>query len=127
MYIQEDDLKLNSWQFCQRKYLPWETKLKLTRVRIREWYENWDGQVYQSYSGGLDSTVLLHLIRSEIGESVPAVFSNTGLEFPEIVNFARKASGAYYRYSMDNMGSTGADESFGFPTGNAGMCLSDLG
>lgn len=95
MYIQEDDLKLNSWQFCQRKYLPWETKLRLTRVRIREWYENWDGQVYQSYSGGLDSTVLLHLIRSEIGEAVPAVFSNTGLEFPEIVNFARKASGAY--------------------------------
>ena len=46
MYIQEDDLKLNDWQFSQRKYLPYETKLRLTETRIREWHYNWDGQVY---------------------------------------------------------------------------------
>lgn len=40
MYIQEDDLKLNDWQFSQRKYLPYETKLRLT-TRIREWHYNW--------------------------------------------------------------------------------------
>lgn len=91
MYIKEDDLKLNDWQFSQRKYLPYEAKIKLTETRIREWYENWGGQVYLSYSGGLDSTVLLHLIRRVVGPDVPAVFSNTGLEFPEIVKFARKA------------------------------------
>lgn len=95
MFIKEDDLKLNAWQFSQRKYLPWEIKLKLSETRIREWYENWDGQVYLSYSGGLDSTVLLHLIRKVIGDEVPAVFSNTGLEYPEIVRFARKASGEF--------------------------------
>lgn len=95
MYIKEDDLKLNEWQFSQRKYLPYEVKLKLTKTRIHEWYENWDGQVYLSYSGGLDSTVLLHLIREVIGENVPAVFSNTGLEYPEIVRFARKAPGEF--------------------------------
>ena len=95
MYILEDDLKLNAWQFSQRKYLDWETKLRLTKTRIREWYTNWEGQVYVSYSGGLDSTVLLHLVREIVGEEIPAVFSNTGLEFPEIVKFARKASGSY--------------------------------
>ena len=95
MYILEDDLKLNAWQFSQRKYLDWETKLRLTKTRIREWYTNWEGQVYVSYSGGLDSTVLLHLVREIVGEEVPAVFSNTGLEYPEIVKFARKANGAY--------------------------------
>lgn len=94
MFIKENDLKINEWQFSQRKYLPWETKLQLTKTRIQEWHENWGGQVYLSYSGGLDSTVLLHLIRMTLGEEIPAVFSNTGLEFPEIVRFARKAPGA---------------------------------
>ncbi len=95
MFIREDDLKLNQWQFAQRKYLPYETKLKLTETRIREWYENWDGQVHIAYSGGMDSTVLLHLVRKIIENDVPAVFSNTGLEFPEIVRFARKAKGEF--------------------------------
>ncbi len=95
MFIKEDDLQLNDWQFAQRKNLDWETKLRLSRTRIREWYDNWGEQVYVGYSGGLDSRVLLHLIRQEIGEYVPAVFSNTGLEFPEIVQFARKASGEF--------------------------------
>jgi len=95
MFIKEDDLKLNAWQFSQRKGLPWEIKLKLTKTRIQEWYNNWGGMVYLSYSGGLDSTVLLYLIREVVGDEIPAVFSNTGLEYPEIVRFARKASGEF--------------------------------
>lgn len=95
MYIRENDLKLNEWQFSQRKNLPWEIKLKLTKTRIQEWRDNWGGMVYLSYSGGLDSTVLLHLIRDVLGDGVPAVFSNTGLEFPEIVKFARQARGEF--------------------------------
>ena len=95
MFIKEDDLKLNEWQFSQRKFLPYEIKTKLAETRIREWYDNWNGQVYLSYSGGLDSTALLHMIRKTVGKEVPAVFSNTGLEFPEIVRFARKANGEF--------------------------------
>lgn len=95
MFIKEDDLQLNSWQFSQRKYLPWEVKQNLSKTRIHEWYENWNGQVYVSFSGGLDSTVLLHMVRKELGKDIPAVFSNTGMEFPEIVRFARKASGEF--------------------------------
>jgi 3'-phosphoadenosine 5'-phosphosulfate sulfotransferase (PAPS reductase)/FAD synthetase len=105
MFIKEDDLKLQEWEFAQRKYLPYETKLILTKTRIKEWYENWGGDVYISYSGGLDSTVLLDLVRKTIGDYVPAVFSNTGLEFPEIVRFARKASGEYIEvYPTDKKG-----------------------
>ncbi len=120
MYIKEDDLKLNDWQFSQRKYLPYDVKLKLTETRIREWYENWNGQVYVSYSGGLDSTVLLHLIRKVIGDDVPAVFSNTGLEFPEIVRFARKSSGEFVEiYPMDKtekrVSFRHVVETYGFP------------
>lgn len=105
MFIKEDDLKLNEWQFSQRKGLPYDVKLKLTETRIRELYENWNGQVYLSYSGGLDSTVLLRFIRKVIGEDVPAVFSNTGLEFPEIVRFARRAKGEFVEiYPKDKDG-----------------------
>ena len=95
MYIQEDDLKLSAWQFSQRKYLPYEIKIRLSETRIREWYENWNGDVYVSYSGGIDSTVLLHMVRKVLGNEIPAVFSNTGMEFPEIVRFARQASGEF--------------------------------
>ena len=35
----------------------------LAKRRIMEWYDYWDGQVYVSFSGGMDSTVLLALVR----------------------------------------------------------------
>ena len=67
--------------------LPLLEKIKLSRQRIMEWYEKWDGQVYVSFSGGKDSTALLQMVR-DIYPEVPAVFSNTGLEFPEVRQFA---------------------------------------
>lgn len=60
-----------------------DDKITIARVRIQEWYEHWDGAVYVSFSGGKDSTVLLHLVRS-IYPDVPAVFCDTGLEYPEV-------------------------------------------
>ena len=36
-----------------------EEKIQIAAARIIEWYENWEGQVYVSCSGGKDSTVLL--------------------------------------------------------------------
>ena len=47
-----------------------------------------DGQVYVSFSGGKDSTVLLHLAR-ELYPDIEAVFVNTGLEYPEIQKFVK--------------------------------------
>lgn len=69
--------------------LPLYLKVRLTKQRIREWVNHYgeDG-VYVSFSGGKDSTVLLHLVREEY-EDVPGVFVNTGLEYPEIVRFVK--------------------------------------
>ncbi len=112
----EDDLKLNEWQFSQRKNLPYDVKVRLTEQRIREWYYNWDGKVYVSFSGGLDSTLLLHLVRKVLGKDIPAVFCNTGLEFPEIVQFARSASknGNYVELKPD-MNFKKVIEMYGYP------------
>ena len=65
-----------------------DEKIEISKERIREWYEYWLGNVYVSTSGGKDSTVLLHLVRS-IYPDVPAVFVNTGLEDPSVQHFAR--------------------------------------
>lgn len=88
MYIQDVDLKLRDWAFAQRKNLPYEAKLSLTETRIFDFSSQFD--TYVSFSGGLDSTVLLHFVRKYLGDEIPAVFVNTGLEYPEIVDFALK-------------------------------------
>lgn len=72
----------------QLQALPLDIKIKLTQRRIRDWYTYWGGAVYVSFSGGKDSTVLLHLVR-EIYPDVEGVFVNTGLEYPEIQKFVK--------------------------------------
>lgn len=97
-------------KMAQRVSLPLEQKVQMTKQRIKDWIEHWeeihvadkfdmeqvkfelngmkDSLVYLAFSGGKDSTVLKHIIES-MGYNVPCVFSNTGLEMPEIVKFAR--------------------------------------
>lgn len=83
----------------QRQALPLQAKVYMSQSRIREWYDHFDGNVYVSFSGGKDSTVLAHLVR-EIYPDVPLVFSNTGLEYPEIQAFARKMGAEFVRPKM---------------------------
>lgn len=68
--------------------LPLERKIQITQARIIEWYQHYNGQVCVSFSGGKDSTVLLHIAR-KIYPNIPAVFSNTGLEYAEIQRFVK--------------------------------------
>lgn len=72
-----------------RQALPLEEKIRLSKRTIEEWVEHFgeDG-VYVSFSGGKDSTVLLHLVRS-LYPNVRALFVDTGLEYPELKLFVK--------------------------------------
>lgn len=63
--------------------LPLDLKILKTKNRIKEFYNFFGGQVYVSFSGGKDSTVLLHIAR-ELYPDIEAVFVDTGLEYPEV-------------------------------------------
>lgn len=87
MYIMDRDLKLQDWEFSQRKYLPYEVKIALSARRIEDWNDYHGGNVYISFSGGLDSTVLVHMVETVLGKQVPKVYVDTGLEFPQVREF----------------------------------------
>ena len=87
--------KHSSYDLKQMQAVPLEQKIAMTKRRIREWYDYWDGMVYVSFSGGKDSTVLKHIVDS-MHLDVPAVFVNTGLEYPEIQKFVRSIKDGKY-------------------------------
>lgn len=68
--------------------LPLDRKIQITQTRIIEWYQHFNGNVCVSFSGGKDSTVLLHIAR-KLYPDIPAVFSNTGLEYAAIQRFVK--------------------------------------
>ena len=72
-----------------------ERKIRVTQTRIMEWYMRYDGQVFISFSGGKDSTVLLDLARRVycmelFGENVQIAAASHDL-------FAKRVNGQIYR------------------------------
>ena len=93
--------KHTSYDLKQMQSVPLQGKIVMTQQRIRQWYEHWEGQVYVGFSGGKDSTVLKHIVDS-MYDDVPAVFVNTGLEYPEIQQFVRSIkAGKYECFNSD--------------------------
>ena len=88
----KEDLKtMQAW--------PLERKIQVTQTRIMEWYMKWEGKVFVAFSGGKDSTVLLDLAR-RVYPDIPAVFCDTGLEYPEIREFVRTKENVVWLYPV---------------------------
>lgn len=78
-YTGEDLKRLQSY--------PLWRKVQITKSRILEFQREFENKTYISFSAGKDSTVLLHIAR-EVDPNIPAVFVDTGLEYPEVRKFA---------------------------------------
>ena len=78
--------ELKEWQA-----LPLGVKILMTQERIRNWVREYGEEgTCISFSGGKDSTVLLDIVRNRMGyKDIPAVFVDTGLEYPEIRDFVK--------------------------------------
>jgi len=103
---------IEQWQLKQRQGLSLKLKIALSQRRIRTFYDYFDGNVYISFSGGKDSTVLLHLVR-ELYPNVPAVFVDTGLEHPEIKEFVRTVKNV--KWVRPKMSFNKVLEKYGYP------------
>lgn len=78
-------------------------KFQRTLAKVAEWYSRWDNQVYVSFSGGKDSTVLADICAKWCkvsGTTLYLVFVNTGLEYPEIQKFVKEYA-EYLRNKYD--------------------------
>ena len=80
VYTEEDLRAMQKWSLAR--------KIQVTQSKIIEYHSRLQGQVYVSFSGGKDSTVLLDIAR-KIYPDIEAVFIDTGLEYPEIKEFVK--------------------------------------
>lgn len=103
-YTREDLKIMQAW--------PLERKIQVTQAKILEWYYHYGGNVAVSYSAGKDSTVLLDLVRRAFPE-VPAVFVDTGLEYPEIRDFVKATPNVVWL--RPEMPFTKVIEQYGYP------------
>lgn len=74
---------MNKEELKRLQSLSLKEKIDISKMRIVEFYEMNKGNVVVSFSGGADSTALLHLVRT-IYPDVKGVYCDTGLEYPEV-------------------------------------------
>ena len=110
----------------QMQALPLQAKISMTKARIRGWYDNYDGQVYVSFSGGKDSTVLVDIITKMGYTDIPLVFVDTGLEYPEIREFV-KGYGDRVTWLRPKMNFKQVIEKYGYPmfSKEISRCIAD--
>lgn len=90
--------RIQTWYESWKKYIIYNSKTKTIRSIVSDKSpklaedeyidECYNGQVFVSFSGGKDSTVLLHIAR-EMYPDIEAVYVNTGLEYTELQQFVK--------------------------------------
>jgi 3'-phosphoadenosine 5'-phosphosulfate sulfotransferase (PAPS reductase)/FAD synthetase len=99
-----DHPPLEIWRLRQMQAISPEAKVQRTTRKILEFVSQVGGLAYVSWSGGLDSRVLLGIVRNECGLSedrVPAVFVDTGLEYPDVRECALRHASVVLKPKMN--------------------------
>ena len=100
-------------QLKQYQAMPLGAKVRMSITRIEQWLDHWEDQCYVAFSGGKDSTVLLDLVW-KVNPRIPAVFVDTGLEYPEIREFV-KSYGDRVVWLKPKMPFNEVIEKYGYP------------
>lgn len=80
---------MNGQELKMLQALPLDIKVAKSKLRIEEFVRYYGvSGVYISFSGGKDSTVLLDIVRS-LYPNIPAVYIDTGLEYPSVKKFIK--------------------------------------
>ncbi|MBQ1297421.1 MAG: phosphoadenosine phosphosulfate reductase family protein [Clostridiales bacterium] len=110
----------------QMQSLPLSAKIRMTENRIRAWCDYWNDEVYVSFSGGKDSTVLVDIVTNMGYKDIPLVFADTGLEYPEIREFV-KGYGDRVTWLKPKMNFKQVIEKYGYPffSKEISECISD--
>lgn len=77
-----DFIKSRKYKLELLRALPLDLKIMKSNILINEALDKYGTNVYVSYSGGKDSTVLSHLVR-QLRPDILHIFSNTTCEYPE--------------------------------------------
>lgn len=107
---------MDAKELKRRQAWPLNQKIDHSLYVIESFISHFNGDVYVSFSGGKDSTVLLDLCR-KVKPDIKAVFCNTGNEFPDIVKFVRGkiANGENIEIIHPAINPKKAVEQYGFP------------
>lgn len=109
-----NEIKHTMAELRQMQSLSLNSKIAMTKTRIKGWINEYgeDG-VFISFSGGKDSTVLMDIIRNDMGIDLHAVFVDVPTQFPELRDFAKSWSNVeVIRPSMSFME---VCDKYGFP------------
>lgn len=89
MAVMSFNKKINDWQLAYRQKLPLEVKEEMSMRRIARFVDEFgEENVYDSFSGGIDSTVQRHLVR-RVTKNVKDVYLDTWLEYPSVRRFVK--------------------------------------
>ncbi len=100
-------------ELYQFQALSLSQKVEMTKARIKAWVDTFgiDG-VYISFSGGKDSTVLLHIAR-QMYPTIQAVFVDVPTQYPELKTFVEKFD--YVEILKPKISFMKVCEKYGFP------------
>lgn len=88
MNMESKERKYTKEQLIELQNKPLSEKISISLTRILETVQIYGNKIYVSFSGGIDSTVGLHLVRRLFPDAL-AVYIDTGLEYPEIKQFVK--------------------------------------